>query len=54
VVTPPLDEPMVIDEQRDAASVVVDTVLGMAAGLPARLMLRVEAAFDELLTQSHG
>jgi len=54
VVTPPLDEPMVIDEQRDAASVVVDTVLGTAAGLPARLMLRVEAAFDELLTQSHG
>jgi hypothetical protein len=53
VVTPPFDEPTVIDEQRDAASVVVDTVLGMAAGLPARLMLRVEAAFDELLTQNH-
>jgi hypothetical protein len=53
IVTPPVDDLPVIDEQRDAASVVVDTLLEMAAGLPARLMLRVETAFDELLTQTH-
>jgi hypothetical protein len=53
IVTPPVDDLPIIDEQRDAASVVVDTLLEMAAGLPARLMLRVEAAFDELLTQNH-
>jgi hypothetical protein len=53
VVTPPFEEPSVIDEQRDSASVIVDTLLEMAAGLPARLMLRIEAAFDELLAQNH-
>jgi hypothetical protein len=53
VVTPPLEEPTIIDDQRDAGAVVVDTVLGLAAGLPARLMSRLEAAFDELLTQTH-
>jgi hypothetical protein len=53
VVTPPRGEPTVIDEQRDSASVVVDTLLEMAAGLPARLMLKIEAAFDELLAQNH-
>ncbi len=50
---PPAPEPTVIDEQRDPISVVIDTLLGLAAGLPARLMLRLEAAFDELLTQNH-
>ncbi len=41
-------------EERDAATAVVDTLLGFAAGLPERLLLRVEAAFDDLLLQSHG
>ena len=53
VVTPSLEEPTIIDDQRDAGAVVIDTVLGLAAGLPARLMSRLEAAFDELLTQTH-
>jgi len=53
VVTPPVEEPTIIDDQRDAAVVVVDTLLGLAAGVPARLMVRLEAAFDELLAQSH-
>jgi hypothetical protein len=53
VVAPPLEEPSIIDEQRDAISRVVDTLLALAAGLPARLMLRLEAAFDELLAHNH-
>jgi hypothetical protein len=53
IITPPVDDLPIIDEQRDAASVLVDTLLELAAGVPARLMLRVETAFDELLTQTH-
>jgi hypothetical protein len=53
VVTPTLDEPTVIDDQRDPSAVIVDTLLGLAAGVPARLMSRLEAAFDELLAQNH-
>jgi hypothetical protein len=49
VVTPSAPEPSIIDDQREAAAVVVDALLGLAAGLPARVMLRLEAAFDELL-----
>ena len=50
VVTPSAPEPSIIDDQREAAAVVVDAVLGLAAGLPARVMLRLETAFDELLS----
>ena len=53
VVTAPIEEPTVIDDQRDTAAVFVDAVLGLAAGVPARLMSRLEVAFDELLAQSH-
>lgn len=53
VVTPSMAEPTVIDDQRDPSSVVVDALLGLAAGVPARLMSRLEAAFDELLAQNH-
>jgi hypothetical protein len=48
VVTPETREPTVIDDQRGTSAVFSDAVLGMLAGLPARLILRVEAAFDEL------
>jgi len=54
VVTPSVDEPTIIDDQRDPGAIVVDTVLGLAAGVPGRLMARLEAAFDELITQTHG
>src|ERR1019366_4092896 len=54
VVTAPLHESPAIDDQRDAADVFVDAVLGAAAGFPAKAMRRLEAAFDELLTQAHG
>jgi hypothetical protein len=50
VVTPSAPEPSIIDDQREAAAVVVDALLGLAAGLPARVMLRLETAFDELLS----
>ena len=53
VITPPAPAPTIIDDQRDVAEVVVDTLLGLAAGVPARLMSRIEAAFDELLAQTH-
>jgi|CZKU01.1.fsa_nt_gi hypothetical protein len=54
VVTPPLRESPSIDDQRDAIDVFVDAMLAVAAGLPAKAMRRLEAAFDELLTQAHG
>jgi hypothetical protein len=53
VVTPPVEPVTVIDDQREASAVVIDTLLGLAAGLPGRLISRLEAAFDELLNQSH-
>jgi len=54
VVTTPLRDVPAIDDQRDAADVFVDAILGMAAGLPAKAMHRLETAFDELLAQAHG
>jgi hypothetical protein len=53
VVAPAIEDPAVVDDQRAASVVFVDTVLGLAAGVPARVMCRLEAAFDELLAQSH-
>ena len=53
VVTPSIDDPTIVDDQRDAPDVMIDALLGLAAGLPARAMARLEAAFDELLTQTH-
>jgi hypothetical protein len=52
VVTPEMREPTVIDDQRDTSSVLFDAFLGLAASIPARLMLRLEAAFDELFAQN--
>jgi hypothetical protein len=52
VVTPDLREPMAIDDQRDAVSAFIDGVLALMAGLPSRLMVRFESAFDDLL--AHG
>jgi hypothetical protein len=50
----PATEPAVIDERRDPTTVVVDELLGAAAGVPARLVGRLDAAFDDLLAKSHG
>jgi hypothetical protein len=41
-------------EERDAVTALVDTLLGAAAGLPERLLLRIDAAFDDLLLHAHG
>jgi hypothetical protein len=54
VVTAPLADSPTIDDQRDAADVFVDALLGVAAGLPAKAIHRLEAAFDDLLVQAHG
>lgn len=45
-------EPAAIDDQRDLATSLVDGFLSLAAGLPDRLVRRVDAAFDELLKTS--
>jgi hypothetical protein len=54
VVTAPVIDSPVIDDQRDGVDVFVDALLGIAAGLPAKGLRRIEAAFDELLAQAHG
>jgi hypothetical protein len=51
---PAIQEPTEIDDQRDAVTAFVDGMLGLAAGLPDRLMRRLEAAFDDLLAHGDG
>jgi hypothetical protein len=48
------DEPTPIDDQRDAGTALVDGLLGLAASVPDRLMRRLDAAFDDLLTRADG
>ncbi len=45
-------EPAAIDDQRDAVTALVDGLLGAAAGVPERLVQRLDAAFDDLLTHA--
>jgi hypothetical protein len=40
------------DDERDRVTALVDGLLGTAAGLPARLIRRLDAAFDALLSSS--
>jgi hypothetical protein len=47
-------EPTVIDDQRDAFTSFIDGMLGLAAGLPSRLVGRLDAAFDDLLAHGDG
>jgi hypothetical protein len=51
---PPVEEPTVIDDQRDATTAFIDGLLGLAAGVPGRLVARLDAAFDDLLAHGHG
>ncbi len=46
-------EPAAIDDQRDAATALVDWALGLAAGLPERLLRRLDTAFDESMRTAH-
>jgi len=41
------------DDERDAATALIDSMLGLAAGLPAQLLRRLDTAFDEALAQVH-
>ncbi len=50
----PVPEPVVIDDQRDTATALLDGVMGMVASLPTRLLRRLDAAFDDLLASSDG
>jgi hypothetical protein len=54
VESPPYIEPTVIDDQRDALTSFVDGLLGLVAGLPGRLVGRLDAAFDDLLAHGDG
>jgi hypothetical protein len=51
---PAVEEPTVIDDQRDAATAFIDGLLGFAAGVPGRLVGRLDAAFDDLLAHGDG
>lgn len=51
---PPAEEPTVIDDQRDAMTAFIDGLLGLAAGVPGRLVGRLDAAFDDLLAHGDG
>jgi hypothetical protein len=47
-------EPADVDDGRDAMTALVDGVLVVVAGVPARLGARLDAAFDDLLARSDG
>ena len=42
------------DDDRDTVTALVDSLLGAAAGIPERLLFRIDAAFDDLLLHAHG
>lgn len=54
VETGPVEQPSIVDDQRDPATALVDGVIALTAGVPARLVRRLDAAFDELIAQAHG
>ena len=54
VEAPPEEEPTVIDDQRDALTSLVDGLLGLVAGVPGRILGRLDAAFDDLLAHGDG
>lgn len=51
----PVEEPTPVDDQRDAMTALVDGLFSLAAGVPDRLVRRLDLAFDELVGASrHG
>jgi hypothetical protein len=48
----PAEKQAAIDDQRDAMTAFIDGVLGLVAGVPDRLVGRLDAAFDELLARA--
>jgi hypothetical protein len=47
-------KPAASDDERDTITALVDALLGAAAGLPERVLQRIDAAFDDLLLHAHG
>ena len=45
----PLEEPTPVDDQRDAMTALLDGLFSLAAGVPDRLVRRLDIAFDELV-----
>jgi hypothetical protein len=45
-------EPAAIDDQRDPTTAFVDGLLGAAAGMPERVLRRLDTAFDEALARA--
>jgi plasmid stability protein len=52
VSTAPATELAAVDDQRDSTTALVDSVLVGAAGVPARLLARLDAAFDDLFAHA--
>ena len=51
----PVEEPTPVDDQRDAMTALLDGLFSLAAGVPDRLVRRLDLAFDELVGASdHG
>jgi hypothetical protein len=50
----PTEEPTPIDDQRDATTALLDGLIGLVAGVPDRLVRRLDTAFDELLAHPDG
>jgi hypothetical protein len=50
----PAEEPTPVDDQRDPTTALVDALIGIAAGVPERLLRRLDTAFDELVGQADG
>jgi hypothetical protein len=54
VTAAPISEPEAIDDERDPTTALVDGLLLGAAGVPARLVRRLDTAFDDLLAHADG
>lgn len=50
----PPEERTPVDDQREPMTALVDALIGVAAGVPDRLLRRVDVAFDELLARADG
>lgn len=48
----PIEEPTPVDDQRDAMTALLDGLFSLAAGVPDRLVRRLDLAFDELVGAS--
>lgn len=50
----PIEEPTPVDDQRDAMTALLDGLFSLAAGVPERLVRRLDLAFDELVGGDAG